>query len=94
MLVTFLHGFGQRGRSWSEVISLLPAGPQKLAPDLRGPTMDDCLDALEAIWNGEASHLVGYSMGGRLALHAAARVPGRVLSVVTVGAHGGLEGAE
>jgi 2-succinyl-6-hydroxy-2,4-cyclohexadiene-1-carboxylate synthase len=37
------------------------------------------------------THLVGYSMGGRLALHVAARRPERVASLLTIGAHAGLE---
>jgi len=37
------------------------------------------------------THRVGYSRGGRLALHMAGRHPGRVLSLLTVGAHAGLE---
>src|SRR5207302_6106014 len=40
------------------------------------------------------SHLVGYSLGGRLALWLAARHPERVLSLTTIGAHAGLEPAE
>jgi 2-succinyl-6-hydroxy-2,4-cyclohexadiene-1-carboxylate synthase len=39
----------------------------------------------------ERTHLVGYSMGGRLALHVAARQPQRVLSLLTIGAHAGLD---
>src|SRR5713226_8956477 len=39
----------------------------------------------------QRTHLVGYSMGGRLALHVAARRPERLLSLLTIGAHAGLE---
>src|SRR5438552_641423 len=39
----------------------------------------------------ERTHLVGYSMGGRLALHVAARKPSRILSLLTIGAHAGLD---
>ena len=43
----------------------------------------------------EGSHLLGYSMGGRLALQWAARFPHRLSSLVLIGAHPGLrEGAE
>jgi 2-succinyl-6-hydroxy-2,4-cyclohexadiene-1-carboxylate synthase len=43
---------------------------------------------------GEGAALVGYSMGGRLALHAALRDPGRYRALVTVGASGGIDSPE
>jgi 2-succinyl-6-hydroxy-2,4-cyclohexadiene-1-carboxylate synthase len=103
--VTLLHGFTQGGRSWHEVISKLPGGWQWILPDLRGHgdtrvrpgaphTMEACTADLEMLWDhlGIArTHLVGYSMGGRLALHVAAARPERVLSLLTIGAHAGLE---
>jgi 2-succinyl-6-hydroxy-2,4-cyclohexadiene-1-carboxylate synthase len=103
--VTLLHGFTQSARSWEEVISLMPAGWIWIVPDLRGHgqtqtrpgapcTMDACTSDLEALWDTlgiERTHLVGYSMGGRLALHVAARRPARILSLLTIGAHAGLE---
>jgi 2-succinyl-6-hydroxy-2,4-cyclohexadiene-1-carboxylate synthase len=103
--VTLLHGFTQSGRSWLELISRMPEGHQWIVPDLRGHgdtrtaagapcAMDACTRDLELLWNhlGVAStHLVGYSMGGRLALHVAARRPERILSLLTIGAHAGLE---
>ncbi|HEY1162397.1 MAG TPA: 2-succinyl-6-hydroxy-2,4-cyclohexadiene-1-carboxylate synthase [Candidatus Dormibacteraeota bacterium] len=103
--VTLLHGFTQSGKSWHEVISLMPPGWKWVLPDLRGHgltsvkpggpyTMDACTADLEMLWGhlGIArSHLVGYSMGGRLALHVAAARPDRVLSLLTIGAHAGLE---
>jgi len=103
--VTLLHGFTQGGRSWHEVISKMPAGWKWVLPDLRGHgdtrvrpggphTMDACTADLEMLWDhlGIArTHLVGYSMGGRLALHVAASRPDRILSLLTIGAHAGLE---
>ena len=103
--VTLLHGFTQSGHSWRELISKLPAGYRWIIPDLRGHgetqiwkgaecSMDACTADLVKLWDAldvERSHLVGYSMGGRLALHVAARRPDRVLSVFTIGAHAGLE---
>jgi 2-succinyl-6-hydroxy-2,4-cyclohexadiene-1-carboxylate synthase len=103
--VTLLHGFTQSGRSWLETISKMPKGWMWIVPDLRGHgdtwtrsdapcTMDACTDDLERLWDHldvARTHLVGYSMGGRLALHVAARRPERVLSLLTIGAHAGLE---
>jgi len=104
--VTLLHGFTQSGRSWREVIATMPAGWRWIVPDLRGHgetrlqpgapcTMDACTADLEMLWDHlgiDRTHLVGYSMGGRLALNVAARRPERLISLLTVGAHAGLEG--
>ncbi len=103
--VTLLHGFTQSGRSWHEIVSKMPQGWQWILPDLRGHgntqvkpgaqhTMEACTADLEMLWDhlGIArTHLAGYSMGGRLALHVAASRPERVLSLLTVGAHAGLD---
>lgn len=105
--VTLLHGFTQSGRSWREVIAKLGAGFTWIVPDLRGHgqtrtrpgapcTMEACTADLEMLWDHlgvERTHLAGYSMGGRLALHVAARSPERILSLLTVGAHAGLDEA-
>jgi 2-succinyl-6-hydroxy-2,4-cyclohexadiene-1-carboxylate synthase len=104
--VTLMHGFTQSGRSWREVIATMPAGWRWIVPDLRGHgetriqpgapcTMDACTADLEMLWDHlgiDRTHLVGYSMGGRLALNVAARRPERLISLLTVGAHAGLEG--
>jgi 2-succinyl-6-hydroxy-2,4-cyclohexadiene-1-carboxylate synthase len=103
--VTLLHGFTQNGRSWLELISRMPSGWMWIVPDLRGHgetrtqpdaacTMDACTRDLEMMWDHlgvTRTHLAGYSMGGRLALHVAARRPERILSLLTIGAHAGLE---
>ena len=60
--VTLLHGFTQSGRSWHEVISLMPDGWRWILPDLRGHgatrvrsgapyTMDACTADLELLWD-------------------------------------------
>jgi 2-succinyl-6-hydroxy-2,4-cyclohexadiene-1-carboxylate synthase len=103
--VTLLHGFTQSGRSWLEVIARMPAGYMWIVPDLRGHgetrtapdapcSMDACTRDLVMLWDHldvPRTHLAGYSMGGRLALHVAARRPQRILSLLTIGAHAGLE---
>ena len=102
--VTLLHGFTQSGRSWRELISHMAEGWKWIVPDLRGHgqtvsepgapcSMDACTEDLVALWEEldlGRTHLVGYSMGGRLALHVAARRPERLLSLLTIGAHAGL----
>ena len=103
--VTLLHGFTQNGRSWLEVISRMPPGYRWIVPDLRGHgatrtgtdtpcSMDACTRDLELLWDHlgvEQTHLAGYSMGGRLALHVAATRPERIASLLTIGAHAGLD---
>src|SRR5438105_282235 len=103
--VTLLHGFTLSGRSWREVIAKMPPGWIWVLPDLRGHgdtqiprgapiTMDACMRDIEMLWDHlgiERSHLVGYSMGGRLALHVAVRLPERTRSLLTIGAHAGLD---
>jgi len=103
--VTLLHGFTQSGRSWREVMTRIHEPYRWIVPDLRGHgetrtapdapcSMDACTADLVMLWDHlgvERTHLVGYSMGGRLALHIAARQPDRLLSLLTIGAHAGLE---
>jgi len=102
--VTFLHGFTQTSRGWRELIGQLPKDFRYLVPDLRGHgatklkpqaphTMQACTEDLLALWAAagvERTHLVGYSMGGRLALHISSRHPDRLLSLTTIGAHAGM----
>ncbi len=105
--VTLLHGFTQGGRSWREIISHMPEGWMWIVPDLRGHgstrtppgvpcSMEGCTSDLERLWDHlgvDRTHLAGYSMGGRLALHVAAHRPRRLLSLITIGAHAGLDEA-
>jgi 2-succinyl-6-hydroxy-2,4-cyclohexadiene-1-carboxylate synthase len=92
-----LHGFTLTGRSWDPVIARLP-GPAPLALDLRGhgaardtrpidvPTVvGDVVAAASA-----GATLVGYSLGGRVALRAALDHPGHFGRLVLVGASPGI----
>lgn len=98
--VVFLHGFTNTGRSWDGVIDSLP-DCESLAPDLRGH--GDCSDArpitLDAVIDDvsslapDAFTLAGYSMGGRIALHAAFALHERVGRLILVGASPGLRTA-
>jgi 2-succinyl-6-hydroxy-2,4-cyclohexadiene-1-carboxylate synthase len=99
--LVLLHGFGGTHRAWDQVIGHLPAerwGP--LALDL--PGHGDQVDAPRPIdFDGcvvsvlerspERFVLAGYSMGGRIALHAALAAPERVSRLVVVSATAGIE---
>ena len=79
--MTFVHGFTQRGASWEELWSLLPDGRRLVAVDLpghgdspdTGATLPEAARALTETWDAlgiTESALVGYSLGGRLALYS------------------------
>ena len=98
--VVLLHGFTNTGRSWDGVMESLP-GRESLAPDLRGHgesadarpiTLDALIDDVDRLAPGEFT-LVGYSMGGRVALHVAFALQDRVRRLVLVGASPGLRTA-
>jgi 2-succinyl-6-hydroxy-2,4-cyclohexadiene-1-carboxylate synthase len=96
--VVFLHGFTNTGASWDPVIAALPQRYRALAPDLRGhgsatgaqPVALAGVIADLAAAAPQRFTLVGYSMGGRLALHTALALPERVARLVLIGASPGL----
>jgi 2-succinyl-6-hydroxy-2,4-cyclohexadiene-1-carboxylate synthase len=99
--VVLLHGFTNTGRSWDGVIDALGSGADTLAPDIRGHgaasavrpvTLDAVIGDIDRAAPDPCT-LVGYSMGGRIALHAAFALPGRVRRLVLIGASPGLESA-
>ena len=98
--VLLLHGFLGRGADWDAVRVHLPAAWDVRAPDLPGHgatvglrpdayTMDGAAARLADALDGPAD-VVGYSMGGRLALHLAVTRPEAVRRLVLVGASPGL----
>lgn len=96
--VTLLHGFTQTGRSWRPLTTgLRAAGFELCTPDLpgHGSRTDVRADlwaaARLALADGGQSAYVGYSMGGRVALHAALLRPDLVERLVLVGATAGIE---
>ncbi len=101
--LVFIHGFLGGPRSFDalarasahrgEVVGLrLPGhGLEPWGVGLTRP--EDALNELAAAIPKEGAHLVGYSMGGRVALSLAALVPERVRSLLVVGAHAGLSSA-
>jgi 2-succinyl-6-hydroxy-2,4-cyclohexadiene-1-carboxylate synthase len=97
--VVLLHGFTNSGASWQPVISGLGQRYRALAPDIRGHgsasnrvpvTLAGVLEDLAAV-DEPCFTLVGYSQGGRIALHAALAMPKRVARLVLIGASPGLE---
>jgi 2-succinyl-6-hydroxy-2,4-cyclohexadiene-1-carboxylate synthase len=96
--LVLLHGFTQTGRSWAGVIEAVGERYRSYAPDLPGhgdathrrpATIDACITHLRAL-PFERFVLCGYSMGGRIALHAALALPDRVSRLIVVSGSPGL----
>jgi 2-succinyl-6-hydroxy-2,4-cyclohexadiene-1-carboxylate synthase len=88
--IVFVPGFMQRGDAWREVAEALAERYPSAVADLRAPTLGERLAELrDACPPGSLP--VGYSMGGRLALHAALREPARFAGLVLVGVSAGIE---
>jgi 2-succinyl-6-hydroxy-2,4-cyclohexadiene-1-carboxylate synthase len=100
--LVLLHGFTQTGRSWQPVLHALAARYRAIAPDLPGhgafadrrPATFAACDAYLRVVAGDRFTLAGYSMGGRVALHAALTLGERVERLVLIGASPGLASAE
>ena len=97
--LVLLHGFTHTGASWDGVVAALGERYRALAPDIRGHgsasdrrpvSLHAVLDDLSGI-PVERFTLAGYSMGGRLALHAALAMPERVERLVLIGAGPGID---
>jgi 2-succinyl-6-hydroxy-2,4-cyclohexadiene-1-carboxylate synthase len=96
-----LHGFTHTGRSWAPVIDRLGGRYDSIACDIRGH--GDAADAVPADLEHVISDveqlaptrfaLVGYSMGGRIALHAALALGPRIERLVLIGASPGIADA-
>ena len=98
--LVLLHGFAGTGRAWDGVVDAL--GSQRyrsLAPDLRGHgsasaarpvTFEACVRDVLELTPGRFD-LVGYSLGGRLALHVALAAPERVRCLTLISTTAGIE---
>lgn len=99
--VVLAHGFTQTARSWQRFERLLAErvpGVETVAVDLPGhgdadadPTLDLAGSAAHLVDTGGPAVYVGYSMGGRVALHAALAAPDRVRALVLIGATAGID---
>ena len=99
--LVLLHGFTQTGRSWQPVLHALAARYRAIAPDLPGhggfaerrPASFAACDAYVRVLADQPITLAGYSMGGRIALHAALSLGPRMRRLVLVGASPGIADA-
>jgi 2-succinyl-6-hydroxy-2,4-cyclohexadiene-1-carboxylate synthase len=98
--IVLVHGFTQTGRSWGVVADDLARDHEVVTVDApgHGGSAGVAADlpsgaALLGAAGGEATY-VGYSMGGRLALHLALARPDLVDGLVLLGATAGIEAGE
>lgn len=103
--VLFVHGFMGRAADWSPVIAAVADRAFCIAVDLPGHgasvelpegayAMEAAVERLVAVLDAEAiprCAVVGYSMGGRTALHLALRHPTRCTSLLLESASPGLD---
>jgi 2-succinyl-6-hydroxy-2,4-cyclohexadiene-1-carboxylate synthase len=99
--LVLLHGFTNTGASWDRVVAAVGERYRPLAPDIRGhgaasaATPVNLVSVIADVYAltepTEAFTLAGYSMGGRLALHAAFALGPRVQRLVLIGASPGLQ---
>jgi 2-succinyl-6-hydroxy-2,4-cyclohexadiene-1-carboxylate synthase len=87
-MVLFIPGFMQRGDAWRPVAELLPERYPSTMLDHSEHSFEGRLREIE---ESGADVLVGYSLGGRLALRAALRSPDSYSAVVLVGSTAGID---
>jgi 2-succinyl-6-hydroxy-2,4-cyclohexadiene-1-carboxylate synthase len=79
----------QRGDAWAPVAARIARRWRTALVDFDEPSLDACVDAVRDASPGGA--VVGYSMGGRIALQAAVRHPDAFRALVLVGATAGID---
>jgi len=96
--IVLLHGFTQTRQSWRRTVQALPPRYRALVPDLPGhgqsagrtASFDAVTAYVRALAPDDRFTLVGYSLGGRVALHAALALAPQVERLVLVGASPGI----
>jgi 2-succinyl-6-hydroxy-2,4-cyclohexadiene-1-carboxylate synthase len=100
--LVLLHGFTQTRQSWRRTVQALGARRYRaLVPDLPGhgqapqrtPSFDACTAYVRAL-APERFTLAGYSMGGRIALHAALQLQPQLDRLILVSASPGIADPE
>ena len=103
-----LHGFTGSAATWTShldawdgfttvAVDLLGHGDSDCPPDPRRYRMERCVEDMTALLDelaiGQAA-VLGYSMGGRIALHLALHAPDRLWALVLESASPGIEDAK
>jgi len=86
--VLLIPGFMQRGEAWRPVAEIVGERYRSICLDPRGATLAARVEEVTAA--GRDAVLVGYSLGGRLALGAALAAPEAFRGLVMVGAGAGI----
>ena len=89
MRIVFTPGFMQPASAWEAVSAQLGERYSSVLLDHREHSFEGRVGELAEA--GRGAVLCGYSLGGRLALHAALRDPGAYAGLVTVGTSAGME---
>ena len=90
--VVFVAGFMQPAEAWLPVAERLGQRYPSVLVDHAGHTCETRLAEIAAAAGDSGAVLCGYSLGGRLALHAALRAPERYAGLVLIGTSAGIEG--
>jgi 2-succinyl-6-hydroxy-2,4-cyclohexadiene-1-carboxylate synthase len=97
-LLVALHGFTQTSSSWEPLLATLSATRSVLTVDLPGhggsaafsSDLDGTAAAVAELAGGEPFDVVGYSLGGRIALHLACLDPPTLRRTVAISASPGI----